>query len=650
MDQTGGGIDHSTCSRGALWNDDDDHNHPCADDYHYDNHHDTAAIVAAAQSPSLKTVLVSLRDQSVELRLPSDWGRDVQLLFGSSGPTTTEPCALVTVTAENGGRYAIREACAPEKPSSGLSRPQTLIQLSEIVASRLAAHTTNAVALHAGAVGWSGRSILIPGNSGAGKSSLTAWFVDRGFDYLTDELAVLTADGAVAGLPRALMLKRDGDTIVSALPRFACAPSHRAGQTLMFRPEQALAPARADLPPCGLIVFPSFARGSDIAIRPLTSAKACIGLMACNVNSRNLPDGGFAILSGLAQRVTAVELSYGAFDQLDDVADMLAKLVLEGGVNGRRGRRLMTAFAGRPAASATTAPAVRYEIPSPTPRRNPAKLTIGMATYDDYDGVYFTLQALRIYHPEIVEDTEFVVIDNHPDGICSKSLKALEAHIPNYRYVPEASRCGTSVKSRVFDEAAGEFVLCMDLHVFVLPGAVKKLIDYFAANPATQDLLQGPLLYDDLAGLATHFRPEWRGGMYGIWDNNGLADNPDAAPFEIPMQGMGLFACRRAAWQPFNDAFRGFGGEEGYIHEKFRRAGGRTLCLPFLRWVHRFNRPMGVPYRNTFEDRIWNYLVGFRELDLPTDAMEAHFRELIGEPKASNIIEGLKQEFLGQLA
>ncbi len=26
-------------------------------------------------------------------------------------------------------------------------------------------------------------------------------------------------------------------------------------------------------------------------------------------------------------------------------------------------------------------------------------LTIGMSTYDDFDGVYFTLQSLRMYHP-----------------------------------------------------------------------------------------------------------------------------------------------------------------------------------------------------------------------------------------------------------
>ncbi|MGL1784034.1 hypothetical protein ACSTG0_23510, partial [Vibrio parahaemolyticus] len=78
---------------------------------------------------------------------------------------------------------------------------------------------------------------------------------------------------------------------------------------------------------------------------------------------------------------------------------------------------------------------------------------------------------------------------------------------------------------------------------------------------------------------------------------------PDLPPFEIPMQGMGLFACRRDAWAGFNPDFRGFGGEEGYIHEKFRQRGGKVLCLPFLRWMHRFNRPLGLPYPNVWADR-----------------------------------------------
>ena len=86
--------------------------------------------------------------------------------------------------------------------------------------------------------------------------------------------------------------------------------------------------------------------------------------------------------------------------------------------------------------------------------------------------------------------------------------------------------------------------------------------------------------------------------MYSRWDTDEPDLGLDGPPFEIPMQGMGAFACRREAWPGFNPRFGGFGGEEGYIHEKFRQAGGRTLCLLFPRWAHRFGRPAGVPYPN----------------------------------------------------
>jgi hypothetical protein len=267
-----------------------------------------------------------------------------------------------------------------------------------------------------------------------------------------------------------------------------------------------------------------------------------------------------------------------------------------------------------------------------------------MATYDDYDGVYFSLQALRLYHPEILEETDFVVVDNHPDGPCAEALKALEESTPNYRYVPFNSHSGTAVRDLVLAEAGGEFVLCMDCHVFVVPGALKRLLGYLEADPETQDLLQGPLLYDDLATISTHFHPTWREGMYGYWETDQRGVDAEATPFEIPMQGMGLFSCRRTAWPGFNAQFRGFGGEEGYIHEKFRQNGGRALCLPFLRWMHRFNRPLGVPYNNSWEDRVRNYVIGFRELGLPTVELEAHYREFLGDA-AQPILEQIEREF-----
>jgi hypothetical protein len=37
-------------------------------------------------------------------------------------------------------------------------------------------------------------------------------------------------------------------------------------------------------------------------------------------------------------------------------------------------------------------------------------LTIGLPTYDDFDGVYFTIQALRMYQD--LDDVELLVVDN----------------------------------------------------------------------------------------------------------------------------------------------------------------------------------------------------------------------------------------------
>jgi hypothetical protein len=271
-------------------------------------------------------------------------------------------------------------------------------------------------------------------------------------------------------------------------------------------------------------------------------------------------------------------------------------------------------------------------------------LTIGMAAYDDYDGVYFTVQAIRLYHPEIADETEIIVVDNHPDGPCAADLKALEKWVPGYRYVPFNQLQGTAARDIVFREAAADFVLCIDCHVMFVPGALRKLIDYFHANLGTPDLLQGPLVYDDLRSLSTHMDRTWSAGMYGVWGNDPRGADPAAPPFEIGMQGLGAFACRKSAWPGLNPRLRGFGGEEGYLQEKFRRAGGRTLCLPFLRWAHRFGRPMGVPYQNTWEDRIRNYLIIAAELGHdPSPAME-HFRAHLGREPAERIIAAAREE------
>jgi hypothetical protein len=286
---------------------------------------------------------------------------------------------------------------------------------------------------------------------------------------------------------------------------------------------------------------------------------------------------------------------------------------------------------------------------TPPARTSQYKMCIGMATYDDYDGVYFSIQAIRLYHPEILDDIEFVVLDNNPTGPCAEALKSLGNSMPNYRYVAGDNFQGTWSRFSLINQTNAPYIMCMDSHVMILPGAIKRLLDYFDTNPETPDFLQGPLVGDDLSSLSSHFTPGWGSGMFGKWASDPRADDVDGDEFDIPMQGLGLFAFRKDHWPQINSRFNGFGGEEGYVHEKVRRAGGRTLCLPFLRWIHRFNRPMGAHYALNWHDRIRNYMIAFNDLKLDTGDMIKHFREHIGNKETDTIVANVVAEMKSPL-
>lgn len=237
-------------------------------------------------------------------------------------------------------------------------------------------------------------------------------------------------------------------------------------------------------------------------------------------------------------------------------------------------------------------------------------LTIGMATYDDFDGVYFTLEALKAYHD--LEDVELVVVDTKKEA-CKETTNVCSNVGAKYYHVPE--KAGTSAsRNHVFEVAKGRFVLCIDCHVLLAKDCVKKLKEYLRANMDTKNLIQGPLLYDDQKNISTHFDPQWRSQMYGTWGTDPRHSTQEE--IEIPMQGLGLFCMRKDVWPKFNANFRGFGGEEGYIHEKVRQNGGKSICLTWLKWLHRFGRPKGVPYPLQLKDRVVNYLIGWSELGM----------------------------------
>lgn len=251
------------------------------------------------------------------------------------------------------------------------------------------------------------------------------------------------------------------------------------------------------------------------------------------------------------------------------------------------------------------------------------RLTIGMASYDNYAEAWFTIQALRMYHD--LTDCEILIVDNYGSESLRNFVQGWGGD--QVRYIRDTTETGTAwAKNKVFEHARGDIVLCIDSHVFLQPGALESIHE-------TDDLIQGPL---KLAGNDSYYLamvPVWRSHMWGIWADpvKSLPDNP----IEIWGMGMGCFYTSRKSWLKYNEKFRGFGGEEGYIHEKYKLAGKRVISDPALVWQHYFREDLtSPPYHLSVFDKARNYMIGFQELGLDTKPLiDAFGKDIISKVK-----------------
>lgn len=250
-------------------------------------------------------------------------------------------------------------------------------------------------------------------------------------------------------------------------------------------------------------------------------------------------------------------------------------------------------------------------------------LTVGMATYDEFDSTWHTVNNMRLQLRTVLpEEYEIVVVDNHPGTKDSARLGRFMKHVKEGRLIT-CEKQGTASRNLVFANARGTFTLCVDCHVLLSLASLGRLVSFLRTRGSSNDLFQGTLVHDDMTTRVTHMNPEWRAKMFGTWGLDPRVNGDE--PFEIPGQGLGLFCCRTAAWPGFNPLFRGFGGEEGYIHRKFHKAGGKCWCLPWLEWMHKFRDGVPTPYPNKLADRIFNYYVGWYELGEDDADITQHF-------------------------
>jgi hypothetical protein len=203
------------------------------------------------------------------------------------------------------------------------ARPANLAEALAVLESEIrqsvAAGALRRTFVHAGAVGWRGRAIVVPGRSRSGKTTLVAELVKAGASYLSDEFAVLDERGHVHPFAKPLSVRG-----VSGCDRHA-----RAQQVEELGGRCATAPL-----PVGLVVITEHRPGSTWRPERLTAGHAVLELLAHTVPARLRPE---ASLASLERAVAGAKVLKGPRGEACELAETLLRSVEDDVAGSRHG-------------------------------------------------------------------------------------------------------------------------------------------------------------------------------------------------------------------------------------------------------------------------------------------------------------------------
>lgn len=181
-----------------------------------------------------------------------------------------------------------------------------------------------ALVIHAGAVSWRGRGIMLPAAPDAGKTTTVAGLVRAGFDYLTDEATIVDPDTLrLAPYPFPLKMERPSiDAVFGSVPE---GMRERVGAYTRVHPFEIRPDSIADPCPLAFLIVPAYTPGGPTAIERITRAEALVATATQAVNLKRSGAQGFRVLERLLADAGCFRLRIGdldgAVEQITRVAD-----------------------------------------------------------------------------------------------------------------------------------------------------------------------------------------------------------------------------------------------------------------------------------------------------------------------------------------
>ena len=177
--------------------------------------------------------------------------------------------------------------------------------LGSLVRLKVAEFAVGRVFIHAGAVAWKGKGIIIPGTSFSGKSTLTAELVRRGAEYYSDEYAVIDENGLLEPFAKMLSIRGEIDE-----------------RTQVEHPVESFGgKAGTAQIPIGLVVVTEFRENAKWKPRVLSSGQGLMEIIKNTVPIRYDPTFALRVLNEVAKNSVIVKSKRG------DAAETAVKIL-----------------------------------------------------------------------------------------------------------------------------------------------------------------------------------------------------------------------------------------------------------------------------------------------------------------------------------